>query len=209
MPTGYTSVIADGTCTFEQFAMRCARNFGATVSMREESADAPIPIEFSPADYYLLNLRMALARLDTLRNLSPRTYAAHARTEREEALERYRNRVYDRVLQRKNYEAMLEKIEAWTPPTTDHGALKDFMLQQVRDSLKHDCDDSYDRPPPRITGKQWFATEMRDATNDLARTSRSYAEAFERTKRATEWVQALRESLGNSSSVTVTWSAPK
>lgn len=37
MPTGYTSPLYEGKeISFEQFALRCARNFGALVMMRDE-----------------------------------------------------------------------------------------------------------------------------------------------------------------------------
>jgi hypothetical protein len=47
MPTGYTAPIADGM-TFEQFALGCARAFGALVTMRDEPSDAPIPERLEP-----------------------------------------------------------------------------------------------------------------------------------------------------------------
>ena len=42
MPTGYTAIIEDDpNCTFEQYLMRCARAFGATVTMRDDPLDKP------------------------------------------------------------------------------------------------------------------------------------------------------------------------
>lgn len=38
--------------TFPEFAMRCARNFGALIMMRDEPLDAPIPEKFEPSGYY-------------------------------------------------------------------------------------------------------------------------------------------------------------
>lgn len=52
MPTGYTSPLYEGKeISFEQFALRCARNFGALVMMREEPLDTPIPEKFNPCEY--------------------------------------------------------------------------------------------------------------------------------------------------------------
>ena len=51
MPTGYTAAIADGV-TFEQFALNCARAFGALIDMRDEPSDAPIPERFEPSNYH-------------------------------------------------------------------------------------------------------------------------------------------------------------
>lgn len=58
MPTGYTVGIADGKITtFEQYAMTCARAFGALVMMRDDPFDAPIPEEIKVADYYVTNAK--------------------------------------------------------------------------------------------------------------------------------------------------------
>lgn len=45
MPTGYTAAIKYGI-TFKEFALDCARNFGACISMRDEPRETPIPDEF-------------------------------------------------------------------------------------------------------------------------------------------------------------------
>lgn len=50
MPTGYTHKIKDGM-TFKEYALRCARNFGALMDMRDDPMDAPIPI-FTPSGYH-------------------------------------------------------------------------------------------------------------------------------------------------------------
>lgn len=49
MPTGYTSGVAVGKVTdFREFALQCARAFGACISLSDESSDTPIPEEFKP-----------------------------------------------------------------------------------------------------------------------------------------------------------------
>lgn len=40
MPTGYTADIKDGI-TFRDFALRCARAFGATIMQRDEDISIP------------------------------------------------------------------------------------------------------------------------------------------------------------------------
>jgi hypothetical protein len=52
MPTGYTAKLMEEGQSFPEFAMRCARNFGALIMMRDESLDVPIPEQFEPSDYY-------------------------------------------------------------------------------------------------------------------------------------------------------------
>ena len=49
MPTGYTHDIPAGI-TFRQFALNCARAFGANIAMRDDPADKPIEV-YEPSDY--------------------------------------------------------------------------------------------------------------------------------------------------------------
>ena len=53
MPTGYTAYVQDGVITeFADFAMKCARAFGALIDMRDESLDAEIRVQREPNTEY-------------------------------------------------------------------------------------------------------------------------------------------------------------
>jgi len=58
------------------------------------------------------------------------------------------------------YQYMLKKANEWQPPTSDHIKLKDFMIQQISESIKHDCyyDDKYiqNNMPKQLTGNEWI-----------------------------------------------------
>jgi hypothetical protein len=69
MPTGYTAAIKDGI-SFQQFAMACARAFGALVMMRDEPSSAPIP-DFQPSNFHVEHLELARAELARLQALTP------------------------------------------------------------------------------------------------------------------------------------------
>ncbi len=59
MPTGYTAAVQNGTVTrFADFAMNCARAFGALVELRDEM-DAPIPDTFKPSTHHSESLKKA------------------------------------------------------------------------------------------------------------------------------------------------------
>lgn len=34
---------------------------------------------------------------------------------------------------------MLDQVQLWQPPTDDHMGLKEFMIQQIEESIKFDC----------------------------------------------------------------------
>jgi len=65
MPTAYTSFVADNeNFTFPEFAMLCAREFGALISMRDEPLDTPVPERFEPDDFYRKQYEAAKAEYD-------------------------------------------------------------------------------------------------------------------------------------------------
>lgn len=66
MPTAYTANISKGI-TFKEYALLCARNFGATITMRDEPLDAEIP-EFQPSDYYVKRISEIKKDINTLEN---------------------------------------------------------------------------------------------------------------------------------------------
>lgn len=193
MPTGYTAAIADGI-TFREFVLRCARAFGASVTMRDEPTDAPIPERFEPSEWYAQRAQAASRRLDELAALRPEDAEARAESDyRERAAER-EQRVAQTAALRAKYEAMLAEVNAWEPPTPDHVELKRFMGEQIAESLRFDCWAEW-VAPRRLTGDEWLALETERARHDLENSEKHHAEEVERTEKRNAWLKALRESL--------------
>ena len=121
MPTGYTADVQDGKITeFSEFALQCARAFGALIMMRDEPMGATIPDEFKPDSYYIKALADAREELAKVRALSLAECKEEAKKlyekqvqERDDRLERHR-------VEGARYRAMLAKVNAWQPPTPDH-----------------------------------------------------------------------------------------
>ena len=160
MPTGYTAPIYEGEeMTFEQFALRCARSFGALVSMRDEPIDAPIPDEFKVDAYYQKDYEEAKAAYENFIQNPPtdeeleKSYARYVQKETDRAQKANE----ERALGRKRYEAMLTKVLKWEPPTPEHVNLKDFMIGQLKDSIDFDCKEY----KPHICGKQEYMEHER------------------------------------------------
>ena len=71
MPTGYTAVIQDNLdISMKDFALVCARAFGACVMMRDEPFDTPIPEEFVPDTYHTDKLKQFTDELNHLETAS-------------------------------------------------------------------------------------------------------------------------------------------
>lgn len=197
MPTGYTAHILDGEeeITFADFALLCSRAF--LIQLREHPMDKPLPEKFEPGTYHSEALEKAEAEL------------VEARAWTEEEADTAAQAAYDREVQSdKDYQARterarerLEKIladaEAWEPPTERHRAIKEFMVNQIKDTIDHDgTPSSYRTSPSRLTGAQFKEARIQAAHDDVERHKAEQAKAEERAREANEWLAALRESLG-------------
>lgn len=90
---------------------------------------------------------------------------------------------------------MLAKAEAWTPPTTEHLGLQDFMVKQLSESIDFDCGGTWEPDATPETPDEWLAREIVAATNAIERHTDEHRLDVERTEGRTAWVRALRESL--------------
>lgn len=195
MPTGYTSDLYEGRpVTFVEFALKCARDFGACVSMRDEPLDTPIPEAFEPSPYYRQALEEAEARLATLTAMKLEEMEAaylQARAKELTEYEALRKRSHEL---RARYTAMLAQVKAWTPPTPDHQHFKEFMRQQLVESLNFDTGE-WSLPVDRGAQAWWedqvaHAARWRDDAEEAEQKER------ERVQSRNEWLRDLRESLG-------------
>lgn len=196
MPTGYTAPVADGEVTeFADFAMECARAFGALVTMRD-SPEATIPDEFEPnTSYHDEKLAKAKADLEMISAMS----AEECRRQAEAAFEKVREQRLEAGLERTaqlgRYEAMLAKVRQWTPPTPDHVGLKDFMVQQIEESIRFDCSPINWPEYPQLAPEEWRAERLAKAQRDIEYHTEERAKEVKRARERTEWVRALRQSL--------------
>lgn len=195
MPTGYTACVSDGTVTdLKTFAMRLARGMGACVSMRDEPHDAPLPERFEPSPYHGDRVRELIAQIGTLNALTPEQADAEARkamvefeADREADKQKWEER-------RARYQAMIAKVEAWEGAPE---GIKEFGLDQLRESLKLDCGPVFrfwGQPPPEC-GKAWRAARLAELNNDLAYHAKANAEEAERVASRNAWLAQLRASL--------------
>lgn len=196
MPTGYTADIKDGI-SFETFAMNCARAFGACVTLRDEPGGGEnIPAEFAPSDYHAKALQGARDDLAALLAMPGQERERTAAQSWGDAETGRLMRLEDKRKQREAYESMLAEVNAWTPPTTEHVGLHEFMRAQIVQSIDVDCSGDYDQEPtPRLTGEQWAAERAAELNRDIAYHEKEDAAEVQRAESRTAWVKALRSSL--------------
>lgn len=196
MATGYTACVQDGTVTeLRDFALQCARAFGANIPMRDEPHDAPIKT-YVPDEYYRKRVDEARAALDIAEKRTvAEAEAMRAKRVEEERTSRHVSQAKDDIT-RKNYEAMLDKVVGWNPPTKDHDALKDFMLRQLRESIKWDCTATPgydDRHIPR--GEDYRQLLLKRARQELRAADQAWEGEQDKVRERNEWNRALVASL--------------
>lgn len=196
MPTGYTHAVQDGSITeLKDFALQCARAFGALILMRDEPNDAEIPDEFQPSDYNKKALDAVITELETLGRMTPAECDAAALNAFNSQVAARNDRIIERQDQSSRYAAMRSKVGSWVPPTPDHVELRDFMLDQLDQSIRFDCI-GYEEPEPVLqTGDEWVATEKARIERAIRRHATEHEKELERTAQRNAWIKALRQSL--------------
>jgi hypothetical protein len=195
MPSGYTEKLYRGEeQSFPEFAMDCARAFGALIELRD-SPKAEIPERFQPSDYHLTKRQEAEDELERWTTMPLDEVAADLRTEQERAAQARQDIVDTATAREARYRAMLAEVEAWQPPSDNHVEFKDYMVNQLTESIRFDCSTSHLPEIPVSDPAEWRQDRIAKAQKDIRYHDEQYAAECERAAERTAWVQALRGAL--------------
>lgn len=196
MATGLTHDIHDGKpVSFERFVWLCARMMTPLILMRDDPIEVLPPDEFKPltnhCEKQIDEMRAMIAKLEAM---TDEDAIETARDEYKESVERAKDWNKKAVEIKARYEAMLRQVDTWNPPTADHAHLKEFMREQLLDSIRHDCSYQHEipRPPKFADWKQDRLSLLRD---ELKREEGFLAEEIQRTTWRNVWLKTLRESV--------------
>lgn len=198
MPTGYTADI-ENDISFEEYALRCSRAFGATAMQREDPAkDRPALREMSTI--YVEWLKEAKEQAATLTAMTPtqrKAYGEKIVEERTAARQEYFNK---KIVLRNKYDSMLQKVRAWSPPTQEHVELKRFMISQIEQSIDFDCNTKYDLEEltklSQANPMKIFEQELRETKDKVERYTEEVEKEKRRVEESNQWILALYDSLG-------------
>lgn len=194
MATGYTADIEKGI-SFPEFALNCARAFGALIHMRDSASDAEIPDEIKPSEYHKIAIDDALIKLNEAKEMTLETAKMKAEIEWAEAIKsqaRYKEKKLELLYK---YKSMLHKVEMWQPPTPDHIEMKVFMIEQIQSSVDFDCT-IYPHDEIKLKSAEEFRQEnIAKCAKSLGYHVKEWQEEVKRCKGRTEWIRALKASL--------------
>lgn len=200
MPTGYTAGIVDGKITtFPQFAKLCMRAMGATIHMRDEDMN----IEYKqriPSDFYKKEMEKAK---DIIRNasiLSDEQIMHEKLQELEESRTYHLNSIEKTKVISDQLLKILYQVRQWTPPTPEHAGLKDFMVNQLVETIKFDGDSTYHeealaKSEGPLDVKVLRAAMLAKGQEDLAKYTEEYRKEVERCNNSNKWVEQLIASV--------------
>ena len=197
MPTGYTAFIKDNT-TFSEFALNCARAFGALVELRDEP-NGEIPEEFKPNDYHIKEMEAKRKRLDELLSMDEDAAACAAQKKYENELKSRDQHLSENSAQISGYRKMLKQVMDWEPPTHEHENLKSFMIAQLNSSIEFDgMSDYYEKHPVvKLTGEEWLDKTIKEVSNSISYLKIKNAKEVQRAEERTVWIRELRNSLSS------------
>lgn len=201
MPTGYTAILGETEdMKLKDFAMLCARNFGACIEMRDLPLSAPIPEKFEPSPYYKDRLEEAKRKYADFMALSASEKRAFLERTFEEVIDSnikdYEETSKSKDVLRRRYNAMLLKVVKWTPPTSEHIDLREFMIKQIHDSIEWDCKEYM----PQLPNKDEWCDICRYIAS-LKKDVEYYQEAYDKEQARyaslNKWLDDLRNSFGD------------
>lgn len=197
MPSGYTAAIGEKDISFKEFTLQCSGAFGARIHQRDDGISADIKLR-EVDDYHLRAIERAKKMVEVLEAQPFEEYREIEEARRKHELERCKEASVKRNELKQKYLKMLEQVEAWTPPTSEHTGLKDFMIEQIKQSMDFDCSDYYDQKITEgtkpVTKKDW-KEDIERAKKDIVYHQERYDEEVKRTNAANEWITQLQKSL--------------
>lgn len=205
MPTGFTAVVQDGRVTeLEDFIIGCARGFGALITLRDEDQSLDATKRFiddkaylDKSTYYANSLKESYDRLQKLILITDQEIEDEVTAERERVTEYNRKQEEKRLVELARYNEMVKKVEAWQPPTADHVEFKEFMLDQLKQSIEFDCK-PYSLPLPEVS-PTWRDEEIQATKKRIDHYKNEIKKQDERNEGRRLWVESLVDSLNGMS----------
>jgi len=204
MPTGYTAEILDGKInTFKGFAKKCMRAFGATIHMRDDSLNESYrPREID--EYYIEQVKEAEEELKELKAADDEFFINKIREKLKSDYVYYEERLREVKKNEVKLKSILKDTKKWNPPTEDHVGIKDFMIQQLEETIKYDANCKYyedELQGIKIKLESPIDVEsikhqlIEDAEEDVQRSKERLEEERKRCEDSNKWVKDFLQSI--------------
>jgi hypothetical protein len=168
--------------------------------MQRDDALDVLPKKQKVDSYYVDGLDEAKKKLAKFKKTPKKEMLIQLKDEIEKTNKDYKTqnqkREEERLTMKSNYENMLNKVNAWTPPTKHHENLKLFMIEQINSSIGWDCGSStYSDPLITESPSKYYNTKLKDLEYDVERYQRHYDEELKKVEFNNKWIEDLYKSL--------------
>lgn len=188
MPTGSASgLYANKDIEFKEFVLKCAGQFSPF--------DAHDPIT---NNRYEAQLQTARASVAATEQWDEAEADLQAQLDYERRCDEHQKELRKQRKLRKNYEAMLARVMAWTPPTPRHQGLKEYMVNQLKQSIKVDCNTNNLTMPQRLSGVIYKEQRLQVLEIYIASVMAIRESEISRATDRRDWFLTLRQSLTES-----------
>ncbi|UYX56272.1 hypothetical protein M3Y14_34050 (plasmid) [Bacillus thuringiensis] len=198
MPSGYTYIIEDREkVSGSEFILRCARQFGALITMRDEPMDAEIPT-FTVSPGALERIETAKQHLEKYKSMSIEEAEKLTEESYQSQLKSSQKIIQERLALKAKYLNTLEEVKQWNPPTNEHVSLKEFAIKQIEDSIYSDCNTSYyEKPVVKSSGEEYLKELIESYEDQLKSAKDMYQKEIESVASRNQWIKDLKESLSS------------
>lgn len=202
MPTGLTCGISEGM-VFKEFVLSCSKQFGALIHMKDLSSDTPI-IKQEIDPYYSESVKKAEKDYNNYIKLSQEEKERRMKDEWISGIDHHKKEIIKRRKLEEKYIEMLKKVKNWISPSEEHIKLKQFMIDQINDSIKYDCITEYHyktikRYDGYLCDEETIKIQIYEFKLSLSQTVTNAIESevahIEAVKKNNKWVSQLIESL--------------
>ena len=198
MPTGYTAKICEGEQAFSEFAVQCARAFGACVEQRDDPMDE-LPKTKKKSTYHERELVAAKMKLAQLKKMSVTKRTEFGKKKRADQIKYYEKLIVEKRQVRARLEKMLAQVNAWVPPDDRYSEFKAFMVQQLTSTIEHDGDVTYyeEHLNKEIakSPKDYYDDEVKGAEWSVQYHRKEDKQDEDRTKERNKWITDLFQSV--------------
>lgn len=169
---------------------------GACIMQRDESIDHP-PKKQEPSDYHIKRESEIKKSLLRLTSMTDKMAQKMATKDYNDQIKNIKLNINKTNKLKEKYEKMLVKVRSWKPPTPDHENLKQFMEDQILQSISFDCVNDYYKIEnvKQLTGDEWKRNKMETTLRDLNYHKKEYDEEIIKVTLRNKWIDKLYESL--------------
>ena len=194
MPTGYTSLIYENkNVSFKDFVLTCARAFGPCMHQRDDDMRDKPKLREPSIQYHLDAIKAAK------KNSKPSKTAFNKY--KKDKIEEYKQHIQEKKQLKERYQLMLNQVQMWTPPTSDHDGLKEFMINQLNKSIEFDCSvDGSARDLDTYTNMTYedYVAELKKSSDwEIKYHTERLEEEKKHAEFANKWILALYDNLNN------------